>query len=202
MPAPIRCPAAQPQSERLCGAPGPHRPGRGHRPAADHRAARQRHQHSPSHRPGDGANTTPQGPRRADPRVRTGGIKIIIKSGKLQFRGHQRSFGTPQELRGRSGVHHVGPGCAARRTWRAPLAAAPGTARRVVPRPARERRSQRHRQHGPNTVLTALIGREDSASACRARRSLFPLGRFSPIGECRPGRRGPSFESPRYAFNH
>ena len=81
-------PAAQPESERLCRALGAHRPGRGHRPDADRRAAApaggpgrvrralqpaspapgqepaatglRRHHHGPGHRPGDGADTTPR----------------------------------------------------------------------------------------------------------------------------------------------
>ena len=51
---------------------------------------------TPGHRPGDGSNTTSQRPRRPDPSVRTGRMKITDLSRKLQFRGYRRSSGTLQ----------------------------------------------------------------------------------------------------------
>src|SRR6266851_730865 len=65
-------------AERL----GAHSPGRVHRSDAGRRGqepaatGHKRRRHSPGQGPGRGANTTPRGPRRPDPRVRASRLKV------------------------------------------------------------------------------------------------------------------------------
>ena len=114
----VKIPPRSPGSERLCRALGANNPGRGHRPDADRRATApargpgrvrralqppspapgprppatrlRRHHHSHDHRPDDGENTTPEGPRRADPRVRTGSMTATSPATTLQVRGRDK----------------------------------------------------------------------------------------------------------------